>query len=129
MAEGDQNYIDKLIKGFNPSEILFNKAQKNQYESNYKNEFHTFGLEDWVFSNDYAMEVLLRHFKTTSLKGFGVEALKEGITAAGAIMQYLNETRHNKLEHIFNKYFRADENYQVNEKGTGLVLAWQSQKK
>jgi DNA mismatch repair protein MutS len=100
IAEGDQNYIEKLVKGFYPSEVLFNKSEKKQYEELYKNEFHTFGLEDWIFSKDYALEVLLRHFKTTSLKGFGIEELDEGIIAAGAIMQYLSETRHDKLEHI-----------------------------
>jgi len=102
IAEGDRAYIEKLIKGFNPSEILFNKANKKAYDEIYQDQFHTFGLEDWVYSYDYAEEILLRHFNTTSFKGFGVEALKEGITAAGAIMQYLNETRHHRLEHISN---------------------------
>ncbi len=100
MAEGDLTYIEKLIKGFHPSEILYNKSDKSKYKDLYKDEYHTYGLEDWVFSNDYAEEVLLRHFNTASLKGFGIEGLQEGIIAAGAIMQYLSETQHNKLEHI-----------------------------
>lgn len=100
VAEGDRNYIEKLVKAFEPSEILFNKDQQNEYRDQFHDQYHTFGLESWIFSFDYAEETLLRQFNTTSLKGFGIEPLKNGIVAAGAAMQYLSETRHDKLEHI-----------------------------
>ncbi len=99
-AQGNQEYIDKLLQNFGPSEILVPKNKKQLFTDYFGADFHTFYLEDWVFKADYATETLNNHFKTQSLKGFGIEHLQEGIIASGAILYYLSETQHHKLEHI-----------------------------
>ena len=99
-AQGDEEHIDKLLQNFNPSEVLISKKHKKEFLESYQKEYHSFFLEDWVFQEDYAHETLNKHFKTTSLKGFGVDHLKEGIIAAGAALHYLSETRHTQLNHI-----------------------------
>lgn len=99
-AQGDLNYIGKLISSFSPAEILYCKQAKNQFQENYGPEFCSYGLEEWVFSYDYTYETLIKHFGTTSLKGFGIENLKAGIIAAGAILHYLAETQHSETKHI-----------------------------
>ena len=99
-AQGDAGYIDKLLQNFAPSELLISKKQKKQFFENFGNDFHTFFLEDWVYQVDYATESLLKHFNTVSLKGFGVEHLEDGLISAGAVLHYLGETQHNKLQHI-----------------------------
>ncbi|MGB0975293.1 MAG: DNA mismatch repair protein MutS, partial [Flavobacteriaceae bacterium] len=100
LAQGNSEYIDKLLQNFNPSEVLVPKHKKLQFSELFDNDFHVFYLEDWIYKHDYANETLTNHFKTNSLKGFGVEHLDEGVVAAGAILYYLSETQHNKLEHI-----------------------------
>lgn len=99
-SQGDAEYIDKLLQNFNPSEVLISKQSRKEFTETFGNDFHTFYLEDWVFQADYANETLIKHFNTTTLKGFGIEDLYEGVIASGVVLHYLSETRHNKLEHI-----------------------------
>ena len=99
-AEGSSNYIDKLIQGLNPSEFIFSKAQRESFDQHFKDDYNTFHLEDWVYAFDYAYERLTDHFKTSSLKGFGVEELALSIRAAGAVLFYLEETEHKNAGHI-----------------------------
>lgn len=99
-AQGKQEYIDKLLQNFNPSEVLVSKQKRNGFTDVFSADLHTFFVEDWVFKPDYANETLLKHFDTKSLKGFGVADLHEGIIAAGAILHYLNETQHHQIQHI-----------------------------
>ena len=99
-AQGNAEYIDKLLQNFNPSEVLVPKNNKNDFREAFGEDFHNFYLEDWIFKEDYAFETLTKHFQTVSLKGFGVEELKEGIIASGAILYYLSETQHNRVQHI-----------------------------
>jgi DNA mismatch repair protein MutS len=99
-TQGNAEYIDKLLQNFKPSEILIPKQKKLEFADTFGTNHHVFYLEDWVFKDDYAHEKLINHFDTSSLKGFGVEDLAEGIIASGAVLHYLSETRHNKLQHI-----------------------------
>ncbi|MFB9108787.1 DNA mismatch repair protein MutS [Flavobacterium gyeonganense] len=99
-AQGNAEYIDKLLQNFNPSEVLVPKTCKTEFKDAFGDEFHSFYLEDWIYKEDYALETLTKHFQTVSLKGFGVEELKEGIIASGAILYYLSETQHNRVQHI-----------------------------
>ncbi|GAA3765932.1 DNA mismatch repair protein MutS [Flavobacterium ginsengiterrae] len=99
-AQGNAEYIDKLLQNFNPSEVLVPKNCKSEFKEAFGEDFHSFYLEDWIYKEDYALETLTKHFQTNSLKGFGVEELKEGIISAGAILYYLSETQHNKIQHI-----------------------------
>ncbi|KAF2510008.1 DNA mismatch repair protein MutS [Flavobacterium zhairuonense] len=99
-AQGNAEYIDKLLQNFNPSEVLVPKANKGDFKNAFGEDFHSFYLEDWIYKEDYALETLTKHFQTNSLKGFGVEELKEGIIASGAILYYLSETQHNRVQHI-----------------------------
>ncbi|MBP6460496.1 MAG: DNA mismatch repair protein MutS [Crocinitomicaceae bacterium] len=100
IAEGSMDYIDKLIQGFEPSEVIYQKKMSSLFKENFGDKYYTYKLEDWVFSNDFSNESLNKHFGTKNLKGFGVEDLKVGIIAAGAILHYLSETQHEKLGHI-----------------------------
>ena len=99
-AQGNAEYIDKLLQNFNPSEVLVPKNNKSDFREIFGEDFHNFYLEDWIFKEDYAFEILTKHFQTVSLKGFGIEELNEGIIASGAILYYLSETQHNKVQHI-----------------------------
>ncbi|KOP38567.1 MULTISPECIES: DNA mismatch repair protein MutS [unclassified Flavobacterium] len=99
-AQGNAEYIDKLLQNFNPSEVLVPKNCKSDFKTAFGEDFHSFYLEDWIYKEDYALETLTKHFQTNSLKGFGVEELKEGIISAGAILYYLSETQHNRVQHI-----------------------------
>ncbi|MDO6736802.1 DNA mismatch repair protein MutS [Wenyingzhuangia sp. 2_MG-2023] len=100
VAQGDENYIDKLLQNFLPSEILVEKKNKVLFNETFGERFHTFYLDDWVFQIEFTTESLLNHFKVNSLKGYGVENLSEGIISSGAILYYLSETQHNQLKHI-----------------------------
>ena len=111
VAQGNEEYIDKLLQNFRPSEVLIPKQFKNQFHSVFGDDFHTFFLEDWVYKEDYALESLTKHFQTNSLKGFGVEELTEGLIASGAILYYLSETQHNKIQHITNIQRIAEDAY------------------
>jgi DNA mismatch repair protein MutS len=99
-SEGDAEYVDKLLQNFKPSEVLFSKQKRRLFSETFGDNFHTFYLEDWVFQTDYAVETLQKQFGTTSLKGFGIDTLENGVIAAGAALHYLGETRHDKLGHI-----------------------------
>ncbi|NDV57713.1 DNA mismatch repair protein MutS [Bacteroides sp. 519] len=114
-AEGPFDYIDKLLNNFAPKEILFERGKRNAFEGNFGNKYFTFELDDWIFTDSTAREKLLKHFETNNLKGFGVEHLKNGIVAAGAILQYLEMTQHTQIGHITalsrieeDKYVRMD---------------------
>ena len=99
LSQGTKEYIEKLIQGFEPKEILFQKG-KNKDLQDTLSAYYTFKLDDWIFTKDFANESLNKHFETKSLKGFGIEAYPEGIIAAGAILHYLSETEHRHLGHI-----------------------------
>ena len=100
IAQGEINYIGKLLQNFNPSEVLVEKQRKEAFFKYFGDEFHVFFLEDWVFQTDYSIESLIQHFETKSLKGFGIESLSDGLIASGSILHYLKETQHDKLKHI-----------------------------
>ncbi len=102
VAEGNLNYIEKLVQNFKPNEILFEKNKRNQLNDLISDKFYSFGLDDWAFTYDYGYESLIKHFETVSLKGFGIEGLNNAISACGAILHYLNDTKHDKLKHITN---------------------------
>ncbi|RBA29608.1 DNA mismatch repair protein MutS [Flavobacterium tibetense] len=110
-AQGNEEYIDKLLQNFNPSEVLIPKQFKARFKEVFGEDFHVFHLEDWVFKDDYALETLTKHFQTASLKGFGIEELAEGIVASGAVLYYLSETQHNKIQHITNIQRIAEDAY------------------
>ena len=111
VAEGTAEQIDKLLQNFAPNEVLLSKAHKTEFLELFGHQFHTFFMEDWVFQEDYTAEILTGHFKTTTLKGFGVAHLKQGVIAAGVALHYIAETQHKQLQHI-NKLERiADEDY------------------
>jgi len=99
-AQGSKDYVEKIVQSFSPSEILFPKSRRKEFDALFGDRFITFALDEWVFAFDYAFETLTRHFKTTGLKGFGIENLPEGTIAAGAILHYLNETEHKNVDHI-----------------------------
>ena len=114
-AEGPFDYVDKLLNNFAPKEILFERGKRLMFEGNFGGKFFTFELDDWVFTETTAREKLLKHFETKNLKGFGVEHLKNGIIASGAILQYLTMTQHTQIGHITSlarieedKYVRLD---------------------
>ena len=110
-SQGNSEYIDKLLQNFRPSEILVQKVHKGDFKQTFGEDFHTFHLEDWVYKEDYAFDTLTSHFGTNSLKGFGIEALPEGVIAAGAVLYYLSETQHNKLSHISAIHRIAEDAY------------------
>lgn len=114
-AEGPFDYVDKLLNNFGPKEVLFERGKRPMFEGNFGNKFFTFELDDWVFTETTAREKLLKHFEVKNLKGFGVEHLKNGIIASGAILQYLIMTQHTQTSHITSlarieedKYVRLD---------------------
>jgi DNA mismatch repair protein MutS len=136
MSEGDVEYVEKLMASFNPKEVLFEKGKRQQFESAFGNKLYTYAFDDWAFTEDSAHDRLLKHFETNSLKGFGVHSLTYGITAAGAILHYLDITQHNNIRHI-TSLARIDEKqfvwldkftarnlellYSLNEGGKSLV--------
>lgn len=114
-AEGPFDYVDKLLNNFAPKEVLFERGKRGMFEGNFGSKFFTFELDDWVFTESSSREKLLKHFETKNLKGFGVEHLKNGIVASGAILQYLDMTEHTQVGHITSlarieedKYVRLD---------------------
>ncbi|MFT5917197.1 MAG: DNA mismatch repair protein MutS [Bacteroidia bacterium] len=100
VAQGKLSYIDKLIQGFNPSEILYCRTQQEQFRSHFGEDYTTFRQEDWAYTLDFAQEKLTKHFGTATLKGFGIEQMEDGIVSAGAIMSYLDLTEHHNIQHI-----------------------------
>ena len=135
-AEGPFDYIDKLLNNFGPKEVLFERGKRGMFEGNFGSKFFTFELDDWIFTETSAREKLLKHFETKNLKGFGVEHLKNGIIASGAILQYLDMTQHYQIGHITSlsrieedRYVRLDKftvrslelTGSMNEGGTSLL--------
>lgn len=135
-AQGNIEYIDKLLHGFKPSEVLYSKNQKKEVTSYFGNQFYTFGVDDWVFAESNCREILQKHFQTKSLKGFGIEELSYAVIAAGVALHYLSDTQHEKLAHISglsrieeNKYVWLDKFtvrnleliYSPNENGKTLI--------
>ena len=102
VAQGQVEYIGKLLQSFNPSEIVFQKQHHKKFLNLFGDKFYISTLEDWVFTSEFSQEKLLSHFDTVSLKGFGVETLTEGTVAAGAVLHYLSETQHHHVKHIAN---------------------------
>lgn len=111
MAEGSNEHIDKLLQAFKPSEIIVQKSKRHRFAELFGDKFYINTFEDWVFTFDFAYELLIRHFKTTSLKGFGIEEQNQGTIAAGAALHYLAETHHDKVEHICKINRIEEENY------------------
>mgnify|MGYP000155753479 FL=1 len=99
-AEGPFDYVDKLLNNFAPKEVLFERGKRGMFEGNFGSKFFTFELDDWIFTESSSREKLLKHFETKNLKGFGVEHLRNGIIASGAILQYLDMTQHTQIGHI-----------------------------
>jgi DNA mismatch repair protein MutS len=112
VSSGPEEYVDKLIQGFQPSEIIYPKASREWYHAKYGESYSSLPLEEWIFSLDYGYEKLTNHFKVKNLKGFGIDDMKEAVLAAGAILYYLDETVHNDTNHI-NAISRIDENKYV----------------
>jgi DNA mismatch repair protein MutS len=100
VSQGDTEYIDKLLQNFNPSEVIISKDSKRLFESDFQFSGHIYSLENWIFQADYANETLIKHFQVSSLKGFGIHDLYEGVIASGGILHYLSETQHHHLKHI-----------------------------
>ena len=100
IAQGSNEYIDKLIQGFEPTEVLYNKRMSKEFDELLGNRYYSYRLEDWIFAKDYSLECLTKQFGTKSLKGFGIEGLDAGIIAAGSIVHYLSENQHDRLGHI-----------------------------
>jgi len=100
IAEGDREYTDKLLQSLQPAEVIFQRNKQKFFKEQYGSSFFTYGLDEWIFTDHYANEILLKHFGTHSLKGFGTEGLPSGIIAAGAILHYLKDTEHPNLQHI-----------------------------
>lgn len=111
LAQGNEEYIDKLLQNFNPSEVLVQKQFKKKFKELFEDRFYTFFLDDWVFQKEYSVESLHNHFGVSSLRGFGVQEIPEGIIAAGAVLYYLSETQHNNLKHIQNISRIAEDKY------------------
>ena len=111
LAQGNEEYIDKLLQNFNPSEVLVQKQFKKKFKELFEDRFYTFFLDDWVFQKEYSVDSLHNHFGVNSLRGFGVQEIPEGVIAAGAVLYYLSETQHNNLKHIQNISRIAEDKY------------------
>ena len=100
VAEGDTEYIDKLLQSLKPAEVIFQRSSQKHFKETFGTKFYTYTLESWIFDEAFATESLLKHFQTHSLKGFGIESMHCGIVAAGAVLHYLKDTEHPNLQHI-----------------------------
>lgn len=100
VAEGNTEYLDKLLQTLKPAEVVFQRQYQKHFKENFGHKFYTYTLESWIFDEAYTTECLLRHFQTHSLKGFGIEDLHTGVVAAGAVLQYLKDTEHPNLQHV-----------------------------
>ncbi|HYK55426.1 MAG TPA: DNA mismatch repair protein MutS, partial [Flavisolibacter sp.] len=100
VAEGDKEYADKLLSGFKPAEVIFQRHHQKKFKEEFGSKFYTYTLDEWIFQQHYAEESLLKHFDTHSFKGFGVDGMSYGLIAAGAVLHYLKETEHPNLQHI-----------------------------
>lgn len=100
VAQGSVAYIDKLLQGFKPREIILSKKQSKDFTEQFGSQYYTYFLDEWPYTGDYATETLLKHFEVSSMKGFGVDRMTAGVVAAGVALHYLNETEHRNLQHI-----------------------------
>ena len=100
VAEGAADYVDKLLQSLSPTEVIYQKTKRRKFEEDFGTSFYTYMLDDWAFTPDYTSDLLHKQFDTKSLKGFGVNDLKEGVIAAGVALHYLNETHHHQTKHI-----------------------------
>lgn len=100
VAQGTVEYVDKLLQSFKPTEVLYQKNKKKLFLETFGEQFYSYGLDEWIFAKDFTTELLLKHFGTKSLKGFGIEEMNAGIIAGGAAMHYLSDTQHDKVQHI-----------------------------
>lgn len=112
VSQGNNDYIDKLLQTFKPSEIIVQRSKRTEFQNLFGSKYYLSTFDDWVFTFDFGNEILLKHFNTTSLKGFGIVELESGIIAAGAAMHYLAETNHDKVQHI-SKITRIEEDHYV----------------
>ncbi len=110
-AEGSFDYVDKLLNSFQPKEVLFERGNEKRFEETFGNRFYTYKLDDWVYTEENAYDRLLNHFNTTTLKGFGVHNLRYGIIAAGSILEYMQITQHENIQHISSISRIEEENY------------------
>ncbi len=110
-AQGNFEYIDKLLNSFQPKEVLYQRGRNKEFNEIFGSKYYTFNLEDWVYTADAATDRLIRHFETTSLKGFGVQNLQLAIIASGAVLHYLDITQHRKLSHISGLSRIEEEHY------------------
>jgi len=110
-SQGNAEYIDKLLQNFKPNEVLVQKNNKNEFLHQFGSNYNLFYLEEWLFKADFAYESLTQHFKTNSLKGFGIDELTDGIIACGAVLYYLSETQHNRIQHISSIQRIAEDAY------------------
>jgi DNA mismatch repair protein MutS len=110
-AQGNAEYIDKLMQGFRPTEVVFQKSKKQEFTELFGDKYYNFPLDDWAFTIDYATETLTKHFEVSSLKGFGIEKIGAGIVAAGVVLHYLQETEHRNLKHISAISRLEEDNY------------------
>jgi DNA mismatch repair protein MutS len=110
-SQGNAAYVDKMLQGFSPAEVLFCKKHKKEFNQLFGGKYHTFQLEDWCFGYEYGYDQLISHFQTTTLKGFGIENLSLGIVAAGVILHYLRETEHKEVSHISRVTRLEEEKY------------------
>jgi len=111
VAQGDNLYIDKLLQSLKPSEVILQKDKISEFQKKFGAQLYTHTFEEWIFTSDFASDLLLKHFNTSSLKGYGIESYTLGIVAAGVILHYLKETHHNKLNHIANISRIEEEHY------------------
>ena len=100
IAEGDEEYIDKLLQSLKPAEVIFQRNYQKHFKEVFGVKFYTYTMESWIFDEVFATESLLKHFQTHSLKGYGIEGMQQGVVAAGAVLYYLKETEHPNLQHI-----------------------------
>ncbi|MCY1721310.1 DNA mismatch repair protein MutS [Prolixibacteraceae bacterium Z1-6] len=110
-AEGNYEYIDKLLSSFQPKEVLFQRGRTKEFNAIFGSKYYTFNLEDWIYTSDAANDRLIRHFETSSLKGFGVQNLQLAVIAAGAVLHYLDLTEHLRLSHISGLSRIEEEHY------------------
>jgi len=102
VAQGTQSYIDKLLQGFKPTEVIMSRKQSKEFLELFGSQYYTYTLDEWPYTGDYATEHLLKHFEVNSMKGFGIDRMPIGMVAAGVALHYLNETEHRNLQHISN---------------------------
>ncbi|HZH95875.1 MAG TPA: DNA mismatch repair protein MutS [Flavisolibacter sp.] len=110
-AEGDKEYADKLLSGFKPAEVIFQRHNQRKFKEEFGAKFYTYTLDEWIFTEQYAQELLLKQFDTHSLKGFGIDSFNNGLVAAGAVLHYLKDTEHPNLQHITSVQRLAQTDY------------------